>query len=384
MAASDVRQDLDYLAGVLEHRGSNTENERIAAEYLRRRLEACCPDVEIDGFQAPDTYISILALYYGEFLFVMLLAMWWPIIAFAYGTLVFMAYFAELSGYRVVGRLLPQTLSQNVVARLLAVRPHRLFIVTAHYDSPLRGPSHHFLSSRHFRHFHLGLVCCMAVVLISCVIQAAGLYADHVYRLDLVAGWSATLLLTSTALWMGYGEWRAGYADGAQEGAGSAATLLELARRFAERPLINADLWLVATGSKEGGLNGIRHFLDEHDLDRHETFFLNLDEISGETLAYVTREGLLHRFQSSRMMLEIAAAHASRFDAVPIEQGGLPGDALVPLARGYDTLTLTRAMPSSESSPSNVAVVEKTAAFAEDILRGLEQRSVKTLSPGAS
>ncbi|HPX40276.1 MAG TPA: hypothetical protein PLF51_07545, partial [Candidatus Hydrogenedentes bacterium] len=171
MNGSQLRRDLEYLTGVLPHRGSNTNSERSAAEYLAARFKEFTLDVEIDDFHSLDGEWLLYASYFAEFTVVAILAGWWPFIAFGYGLFVFLSYLAEATGYRIFGRLLPQYESQNVICRFVAPKPRRLFIVTAHYDSPRDSPLQAPRVRPWLRSVQLFLVLCMVVVVVSCAAQ---------------------------------------------------------------------------------------------------------------------------------------------------------------------------------------------------------------------
>ena len=52
MSEARIRRHMEHLAGELPHRGSNTDAERAAAEYIRDRFKEATPDAGIDDFYA--------------------------------------------------------------------------------------------------------------------------------------------------------------------------------------------------------------------------------------------------------------------------------------------------------------------------------------------
>ncbi|HOD51492.1 MAG TPA: M28 family peptidase [Candidatus Hydrogenedentes bacterium] len=382
MSVPELRRDMEYLTGVLPHRGSNTRSERSAAEYLAQRFKQFTLDVEIDDFHSIDSEWLLYASYYAEFTLVAILAVWWPYIAFGYGLTVFLCYLAEFTGYRVLGRLLPQYESQNVICRFIAPKPRRLFIVTAHYDSPKNSAFQDTRVQPWLRSVHLFLVLCMVVVVVSCVVQGLGILDSLDFAYEVAIRWTAVGCLLGVAAFLAFSELTSDYGRGAWDNASGASVLVELARRFQVSGLSQADLWLVATGSKEAGLNGMRHFMSTHKLDRANTFFLNLDAVGAANLHYITAEGLLSTFGSSKTMLSAAESAAKQINAAPSFHRELPSDALIPLARGFHALTLTS---SYENPPDDRLLSDDThldvrddallaaSAFAEDILRRLDR-----------
>ncbi|MFO7974364.1 MAG: M28 family peptidase [Candidatus Hydrogenedentota bacterium] len=393
MSVPQLRRDLEYLAGVLPHRGSNTRSERSAAEYLVDRFKQFTLDVEMDNFHSIDGEYLLFASYYAEFTVVSIVAIWWPFVAFGYGLMVFLLYLAEFTGYRLLGRLLPQYESQNVVCRFIAPKPRRLFIVTAHYDSPKDSPLQDARIRPWLRPVHLFLVLCMVLVVVSCAAEGFGILASLNFPYEVAVRWTAVGCLLGVAAFLVFSELTSDYGSGAWNNASGTCVLLELARRFHQSGLDEADLWLVATGSKEAGLNGIRHFMGAHKLDRTSTFLLNLDAVGALNLHYVTGEGLLSTFRSSKTMLRAAEPAVKRLDLTPVRHRGLPSDALIPLARGFHALTL---MSSYEQLPEDRLLSDdmpvdvrdealiRASDVAEDILRHLDRDLGKGRNGGST
>lgn len=381
-AELQVRRDMQYLAGNLPHRGAYTDSERIAAEYVRDRFLEHTPDVEVDPFTSIESYYYLFASYYAEFLFVAIAAIWFPWLAFAYGLLVFVAYLAEFTTYRVAARLLPQYESQNVVARFLAPQPSSLFVITAHYDSHREGPLNAPALRQRLRGAHLSLILCMMVVLATCAAQGFEVFTGAEFRPDLVARWSAVGCLLAAAVVLFYQEAAGEFSSGAVDNASGVALLLTLAERLRQAPLSEeADVWLVATGAHDAWMSGMRHFVKSHRFDRGNTYFLHIDNVGAPRLRYVTGEGLLHTFRSAPEMLDAARRVAAEHGAESLCDRGLPSDALVTLVRGYKALRITALEPEPTGDnlsprPDGLARVDyrailRAASFAEATLRGL-------------
>jgi hypothetical protein len=375
------RPDIAYLAGELPHRSSNSYEERRAAEYMRDRFLQNTPHVELDEFGSADSFLYVFAACYGEFLIVALVAHWLPKLAFVYGTAVFLAYLAEFTGYRSVSRLFPKYASQNVVARFPSTRPDRLLIVTANTDSASASPLTHPRAQAVVPSLHFGLVLAMLLVIVSCALQIAGesLASPWVSY----TRWVSASVLAAAALFLLYCEYVKAPIAGANGNASGLAVLLELARRLRETPVEHSDVWLVATGSKESWMNGMRRFLAQQDLKRRNTYFLNVEHVGQGLLRYVTAEGMLRRFQCSREMTAAAKRQAAHLDAEPLQWGGLPTNGLVALAYGYKAMTIT-ATDSRDHLPDrhwftdtlerlDHGVIERACAYVEHILRDLDK-----------
>ena len=382
MGKAEMRRDIEYLAGNLTHRGASTKSERAAAEYLRERLTGITPDVEIDDFYAIESPWLLFASYYGEAIVVALLASWEPWVAFAYGCVVFFLYLAEFSGYRILGNLLPQYETQNVVARLHAIKPKALIVVTAHYDTPrdhvLRRPE----IVRWLRAAHIAVVASMVALLACCVMQAVGLFEEWPVRVDVILQWVSLGVLVGAALAAASCELSEDYVRGASDNASGVAVLVELATRLHERPVEDADVWFVATGSKETWLSGMRHFLRAHRLNRRDTYFVNIDEVGVGEVRYIRAEGLLHTFRADQRLIEAAEEASKVFKASPTVWPGLPTDAYLAYVRGYKAIGITAQGGRTDfdvagDRPGEVdyGTVTQAVDFADLLIRVLSKRS---------
>ncbi len=377
-----VRQHLRYLAGQLTHRGANTENERSAAEYIREQFQKRNPYVAVEEFNSIDSYLLLFASYFAEFFFVALLALWFPAVAFVYGLVVFVTYMAESTGYRVFSRFLPEYSSQNVVSRHLAGNPARHVVIMAHYDSPRDTAFIQPEAVRWLRPANVIMVVCMIVIMMSALTQALGVLDDLVVRVDLIACWSAVGILVTAAGWMALSELGADYMPGANKNASGVAALLELNERLADQPAEHCDIWLVATGSKEGWLNGARYFVTRHDFDLADTCFFNVEQVGMGELRSLAGEGVLHTFHADK---DLARLLSEAGDGLPRHvHRGPPSDALIPLARGYRCAGLMGAPERIDDAPPDVLAhiefekVERAVDVLETALRRFDAETAES------
>lgn len=363
-----IRDDLQFLAGHLPHRAANTDEEREAAQYIAKRFRQSIPNTHLDDFYTAEAPWLMFASYYGEFFIVSLLAVWWPRVALCYGGLVFLAHLAEVLGYRLLARFMPQFESQNVQAQMLSPNPKRLLVVTAHYDSPL---SHPLTSSKAIPWLRLGVkavVVCMLIVLVACALQALNIGSPEAL---MITRWTATGFLLCAAAAMLYSTTVGENTRGANNNASGVATLLQLAERLAASPLQHTDVHLVATGSNQCWMSGMRHLIETHKFDRATTYILNIDTVGAGTLAYTTAVGFLQMMPCSRTLTE--AAHAASPDATPMRLPTVMSDTLIPLARGYKSMEITSTSRNEEEDlPADEQTIAQAADLAEGIMRKLD------------
>lgn len=371
MASAQVQKDIQYLAGQLTHRGANTENERLAAEYLRTRLSEHFVNAELDDFYSPDNPWYLFASYFGEYVVVGLLAIWWPLAAAVYGSAVFLAYFAEYMGYQVMARFLPHFETQNVLARILDTAADRNVVFVAHYDSKKAGP---FSRQRRLIHaLQTTASALMLLVVATCAVEALANAPETPPEL-LTLRWIAVAALLATAVFFAYNELESTATSGANDNASGAAALLQLAERIHETPLKNASVYFTLTGSNQNWMSGARHFIRYHRLDRDNTYIINLDSLARGHLRYTTLLGMLQVHRCAPELIQAAQAAAGSFDAKPLVKRVSDSDALPLLARGYKVIEIT-----SDGSEDNIEedsligidynLAANAAHFAEAIAR---------------
>lgn len=331
-----VQDDLHRLVGALPHRGACTDPEKEAAEFITSRLREAAGDGGIQSFDSPYSNYLMFAGHYAEFTVITFASLYWPWFAFGYGVFIFMMYLGEITGYSVLRRFVARYPTQNVVGQVLADRPERLYIVTAHYDTGRESA----LSSPRIRPWlrviHFGVVVCMAVNVSACALRATNALTP--FAVDVVQG-ASLVMLCAAAGFLAMAEFRGGYVRGAKGNGAGVVTLLALAKRFREERLANADVWFVATGAKEAGLHGMRHLLQQGEIDKANTYFVNLDYLGEAELRTVEREGLLATYGADKAL--VSAARTANGNVGAISNTGWPSDLLLPLARGFKGIGVT-------------------------------------------
>jgi len=391
MPELQVKSDMQYLGGRLEHRGANTQSERDAAEYILARMREYTASADLDEFYSADGTGFVTASYFAEFTVVTVLAIWWPLIGFLYGGFIFTLYLAEASGYAILERLMPQYETQNVVARFLSPRPQMLFVVMAHYDSVKYRPLTYPKPVVWLRPAHALMVFCMFLVLATCAVQLMDVLPEPQARINLWIRWTAAGLLLAGAAVVLRNELLTKNTPGVNDNASGVTALLRLAHNLSVLPIKEADVYLVATGSNQTGMHGARHFIQSYSVDPESTYFLCLDSVGeGNSLAYVTELGLMQAYKPPQELLMTAAGAAEGFNAVETQTITAHSDAMLLLARGFKALEITSveapeeeideegnvvpAPPTTIQRPVggiNNVLIAQAADYAEAVLRRL-------------
>lgn len=132
-----------------------------------------------------------------------------------------------------------------------------------------------------------------------------------------------------------------GYINGANDNGTGVALLLALAERFGRHPLPGADLVFLLTGAEEVGNRGMKAFIRSNRLDRATTRFINLDNLGGGTLHYLTGEGMLRVQPYGTELLALAGRMAADMPGRVRARGNLllPTDGLIPALAGYEVIS---------------------------------------------
>lgn len=329
-----------YLAGRLLHRSAQSEYERDAALYIKGRLEQYTQDVTVEPFHAPENFSYLFASYMSEFLIVGAIALWWPEGAFVYGVGVLALYLIEFCGYRGLSRFMPQYPSQNVTCRFLGLRPKSTILIVAYYDSGCASALTAADRIRRLRPLHLLLISCMVIVIATCAADSLVEPAQSNASASSTLRWTAIVILGLGALALYLTSSRCEDIRGANNNASGVAALLGLAEKLAANPVEDADIWLIATGSHEAWMSGLRQFFGIHRFPKASTYVLNLESVGTGRLHYLKNEGFLYSLRADPSMTGLANALTP---GRPIRAGTLravPTEAHVPLSRGMRAMTL--------------------------------------------
>ncbi|HEY8347928.1 MAG TPA: M28 family peptidase [Symbiobacteriaceae bacterium] len=326
------------------HRGSATPEEAAAAEAARDWFQALGYEVEVQPFLTPkDT------LYLGPFVVSlgMLLAAWTGL-RLPWGGLVICAMFlAPLVGELLcipwldLDWLVPRHRSQNVIARKPAVSgadsPRRTVVITGHYDTQRATWLFHPRMVRWLQVYFFivyGLFALLPMVLFFRMILP-----EQPWTGQILIGDSILIALNAVFLLLC---WRSGgYINGANDNGSGAALVLALARHFAQEELPGTDLIFVLTGAEEVGTRGMKAFMRQARFDPKTTVFINLDNLGGGTLHYLTGEGMLTVFPYSPQLTALAeeVARETGTEIRPKPNLLLPTDGLIPSKAGYHAIS---------------------------------------------
>jgi len=369
-------------------RGSASEEERRAAEWLAQKLRQLGYEVELQPFRSPrhTLYLGPAVVMAAE-----LLALWLsarqPALAAALAAAALVPLVGELLATRVnFDWILPKYPSQNVVARPPGGRGAAPdVVISAHYDTQwgswLFAPFFRRLVRPFFLVAYAGLVAAVLAVALRWALPAAA-------WVDTLARASAAVLACVGAFLLG--SWLTGRAvPGANDNGSGVAVALALAHRWMDEAKSGAPAltpWFVFTGCEETGLRGMRQFLQDAPL-KPGTVFINIDNVGGGRLRYFLGEGMLlyQRYDPELIRLAEELSRRRGGEVKPLANWLLPTDGLLPAKQGFRALSFLaltddNAIPNYHWHTDTIErverdVVELTEQFVWECLRELEERS---------
>lgn len=352
--SSRTLSHIHHLTQAIGGRGSCTQGEREAADYVARQMQALgVQRASLEEFRgAPSTYrpytLALAAALLGT------LGLW------LVGGRVVMAAAAILSALGTWGMvaetdfsanwmrwLLPRASSQNVVGILdPSERVHHRIVLCAHLDTH-RTPI--FYSSRTWHALFSFLV---AASFLSMVVGAG------VFGIAAVVDWRAarwiglaTASMQLFALILCVHADFTPYSPGANDNASGVGVILSLVERLVGEPLIHTEVWLAFTGCEEAAAYGMVAFLDAHAATLGpDAIYVILDQVGLGHLMVLTADGLIVKRRTHHRALDLARRANSHLlgGSVSEHVGIAYTDAAVATKRGLIALTVD-ALPPPDS-----------------------------------
>lgn len=383
------RTSVEYLSRL--ERGSATEGERRAAEWIAERLRerGCQARLEEEpahgGYWWPVALANLIAATAG------LAAMrsrgrFGRRLAAALSSAAAAALWDDLGhGERWFRRaLLPHRTTTNVLAETGDPEASRTVVVVAHHDAAHSGlvfhpalgrlglrlfPRQHERADRTFPALYL--------VWLGPVLTALGaaLGRRRAVGSGVVLALGATAAMLDIAL-------RA-VVPGANDNLSAVGALLAIAERLQEAPVEGLRVLLISTGSEESFSEGMQGFGRRHfrNLDPACTEFVCLECLGGSNLNVLEGEGMLRMRDYPADMRE-ALDRAASAAGVQIGRGlrtVAATDAIIPLRAGYPVVTLASIedtklplnyhWPTDRPEALHWETIEQAVATCESFLR---------------
>lgn len=382
---------IHHLSVVIGPRGSTTESEAKAHDYVQQTLAALGVSAVRQPFlSATSAYAPFIlgagAALLGVFLFWQLQ----PVGAAAALIVTVVAFASLILELNLCDNplrwIVPTAASQNVVATIPATTADRPpILITAHVDTH-RTPL--LFSSPGWRRIFRALMPVGLVsIAILIVLFAAGVLSQAVLlrQLALIPGAAVAILValmiqatTST------------FSPGANDNASGVAVALELVRRLAQQPLARRDVIVAFTGCEEVGAYGVEALVKARLADLRGAIHLVIDHVGGLKghdlgPSIIQSEKFLRRYACDRALVATAEFVAREHPTLGVcsRDFDLAYSELTVGARyGLRTIGLMGLMPDGDLPRWHVkddviahvdeATLERSAEFAWHLLRAFD------------
>jgi len=371
-AMERIAADLQALTAVPE-RYAGTEGERAMLHAVRARL----PEGVAGRIEAFVDHISP-ALWSGVHAALLLLAgaggYWHPGIGALACFVVTLSLLGEgLGRFRLMRWWAPRTPAYNLAVKHPMPEVFGTIILTTPLDSPRWRPqSRRWVS---FRPMQIEFGAAMLVTFLLVLRFLAEPWGKPSISLYLAA-----LAVLAGSVVVGALAHRA---SSAIEEASGPVTLLELTRRFNERPVPGLQVWTVWTACGRAYQGGMRAFLELHGPHLPSpALVIALDEAGRQPLYAVTSEGQLipQSFRSTGPALVERLRWAGH--DVPVVSRGTSTDARVAMIKGYRAISFLGG--ESEATPQGVImsadlIEQMVRMYGEDLQRLVSKRQLVQL-----
>jgi len=310
--------------------------------------------VQIEGFRAPAATLYTGPPVIGLVLVVISLATRFlgrsPFAGAALALLALVPLLGEVLLWRInLNAVLPLRVSQNVIARpdrsdgtdtrSRASNDATPVVLLAHYDTQRGSLLFHPGFRPYIQLFFTASYAGFFGVPVGLI--ATGWWPDSVLAATTLYAASGIALLAS--LMLVASNLMGSHINGANDNGSGTAVVLAAAERFAREPISGIEPVFLLTGAEEVGTRGMIDFMNRHGSElRRNTVFINVDNVGGGILHYLTREGMLIpvHYDAGLASLASQAAAESACEFRPKDNLLLPTDGLIAAHRGYRALTL--------------------------------------------
>ncbi|AKD55148.1 peptidase M28 [Spirosoma radiotolerans] len=343
-----VQTILDELAS-LPHRGAATTHGAKAAGLLKNYLGALGARVQMESFETPRTYATIVYWLIGGLLTGLALV---PVSGVAVGLVWYFIWMAMLYfnwRYSFIIRFPVQHTDQNVIGRWPARRtgeqPLRKIILMAHYDT---APISLLYSPKRQASFRGSLLVSLFLMLLAGVAATYEVFRVGLpYLTYLRYGLMVYFLLQAVVGTAGY--WFKGYSNGASDNATGVAAALTTASRLHEASLPDVEIEVVLTSAEEVGMVGAYYYVKAHrkEWKPAQTLAINFDTLGAGKLTIVEKTGTAEQIrydnEPTRLARQLATTeafqnrvqvgswHTADFDSVWFVRNKIPVLALCAL-----------------------------------------------------
>ncbi|MCK5520688.1 MAG: M28 family peptidase, partial [Candidatus Marinimicrobia bacterium] len=338
---------MDIIDKVLEglcafpHRGSGSENESKAADFLENTLKESGAESTSEAFTCSKSYIFDIWWHIIFLISALALFPFNPVIASIAYLIVTLLFLFNLDFYSTFFTSLPPRIrSRNVIGKNQNKSDSNSkirLLITAHYDS---APVSELYKSSKVKNFRSSLYM-NAIVLVL-----FSIYTLTIAFMDLPAYADAfryfIILYLMIQAWVISHEYFAqGYTPGAADNASGTAAAIALAQSLWNDPVEGIEAEVILFGAEETGMKGSMAYVKNHakELQSGNVYQLNFDNVGAGNCRYITRSGALTTINYKNALIDAADTcskteefsaikagkwHTGDFDSLPFHRAGIP------------------------------------------------------------
>lgn len=340
-----------YLEGLCRwpHRGSTTEEETQAGDWIADEMRKMGFEVERQEFRSPRDCLYLLPLQSLVPLCVIGFVGlffggnwgWGDLVLGGLGLLVIVPLLLEVFGSEVEINIFPKHPSSNIMAfREKNFTDKHTIIVSGHYDTQKGSYLFAPWFVDHTQAFFNSVYGAIGVLLLSLLLHP--LFSWMRFLLAFALAWAvvATFFLLLC-------EFTGRYTQGANDNGTGTALTMALAEHYIAHPEkypAGVNLIFLLTGCEEVGSKGMKHFLRMYGEKLHpeKTDFLVLDNIGSGNVTYLLGEGMLKVIPYDPQLLELAKCLQDEYpQGTILTQPNLllPTDSLPVISKGYRSIS---------------------------------------------
>lgn len=173
------------------------------------------------------------------------------------------------------------------------------------------------------------------------------------------------------------------YSPGANDNASAVGTLLGLAERLKQQPLQHTEIWLAFTGCEESGCEGMKALLAEHGSQLKGATFIDFEMVGiGNRLVYLRSEGVVRTCRISTDVERLLKASAGNIKFAGVEAAGIGAmtETGVAWEHGYKGACLSIQNEGSRLLPEWHRLTDRGERLQEDAFRMAHDYAWKLLN----
>ncbi len=345
-----LMRDIVHLSEEIGPRGSCTEGEELAADYVTQRfLDLGYEPLWHPFLSARSSWwpfalsTGVVLLAAGLFIAVPVRAA--SVIAAVVIFVTLRTTTRELSHKpNWLRRVLPKGESRNVVAVASPTgQVKRRVLISSHLDTHRTPLAHRstgwiLLFRRLIKLGVGGYVLLLGLAVTSAAVDPAS-PIGQVCRLAALAPAAVTLLVQFLSLQADTTD----YSPGAIDNASGVAVLLSVAERLRKQPLAQTEVWLAATGCQEVGAYGAAALIEDLSEELAGAVYLVVDKVGAAGPCYLTAEKRLRTYTCDPHLVALAEAVVAEHPRLAIRPAVYRNtytEGAVGITAGLPTLTL--------------------------------------------